>query len=78
VGEGCRVGSTWLKSMAGIRDGISMGVGSLFDDNILREVGYGSNTFFWTDKWIDDVPLCVRFSRLFDLGENLLFQVPGE
>jgi len=28
VGEGCRLGSAWLKSMAGIRDGISMGVGS--------------------------------------------------
>jgi len=44
--EGGRLGSTWWKSMAGIHYRISMGVRSWFDDNILRNVGDGSSTFF--------------------------------
>jgi hypothetical protein len=31
--------------------------------------------FFWTDKWIGDVPLSVRFSHLFNLAENPLCSV---
>jgi len=56
--------SSWLQCMTGIRDGISMGVGRWFDDNILREVGDGSTTFFWTYRWLGDIPLCDRFSLL--------------
>jgi hypothetical protein len=32
--------------MAGTRNGIGLGVGSWFDDNIFREVGDGSSTYF--------------------------------
>lgn len=47
-----------------------MGVGSWFDDNLRRKVGDGVSTLFWTDNWVDGVPLCNVFSRLFDLSEN--------
>nr|GFA74551.1 RNA-directed DNA polymerase, eukaryota [Tanacetum cinerariifolium] len=30
-------------------------------------VGDGSNTIFWLDTWILDMPLCVRFPRIFSL-----------
>jgi len=31
-------------------------------------VGNGRNTFFWTDKWLGEVPLRRQFSRLFELS----------
>lgn len=52
-----------------IREGVGMGVGNWFDDNIHRVVGGGGTTYFWTDNWVGNVPLRVRFSRL-DLAEN--------
>nr|GFC58434.1 RNA-directed DNA polymerase, eukaryota, reverse transcriptase zinc-binding domain protein [Tanacetum cinerariifolium] len=30
-------------------------------------VGNGHNTIFWLDKWVLDIPLCVRFPRIFAL-----------
>jgi hypothetical protein len=33
-------------------------------------MGDGTMTFFWTDLWLDETPLCQRFPRLFDLAEN--------
>nr|GFA14773.1 RNA-directed DNA polymerase, eukaryota [Tanacetum cinerariifolium] len=30
-------------------------------------VGNGHNTRFWLDKWVSDIPLCVRFPRIFAL-----------
>ncbi|AES76725.1 hypothetical protein MTR_6g086200 [Medicago truncatula] len=41
-----------------------------FAEWVSREVGDGAGIFFWYDQWIGDVPLCQRFSRLFDLVEN--------
>jgi hypothetical protein len=35
---------------------------------VSRRVGDGTNTLFWHDRWLGDVPLCRRFSRLFDLA----------
>jgi len=32
------------------------------------KVGKGTNVSFWQDRWLGDVPLCQRFSRLFDLS----------
>ncbi|MCI58338.1 putative non-LTR retroelement reverse transcriptase related protein, partial [Trifolium medium] len=32
-------------------------------------VGDGSDTFLWTDPWVDGAPLWERFGRLFDLAE---------
>jgi len=39
------------------------------------KIGNGTQTLFWDDKWVDEVPLQVRFSRLFDLSENKLLTV---
>ncbi|GAU10837.1 hypothetical protein TSUD_425350, partial [Trifolium subterraneum] len=35
-----------------------------------KKVGDGSDTFFWTDPWVDGTPMCERFGRLFDLAET--------
>jgi hypothetical protein len=37
--------------------------------------GDGSDTFFWTDPWANETPLCERFGRLFDLVETKLCTV---
>jgi len=44
-----------------------VGVGNWFEDNIRRVVGNGRNTLFWYDRWIGDIPLRLKFPRLFDL-----------
>jgi hypothetical protein len=33
-------------------------------------VGDGSDTYFWTDPWVEGIRLCERFERLFDLAET--------
>jgi hypothetical protein len=53
--------------VAKIRDRVGEGGGGWFSDRMFRRVGNGRNTLFWTDRWVGDVPLCRRFSRLFDL-----------
>ena len=39
-----------------------------FSDNVDRVVGNGVDTLFWTDVWVGEVSLSVRFPRLFDLS----------
>lgn len=68
--DGGRTSSVWWMGMVGIHDGIGIGVGNWFDENISKIVGDGRSTFFRMDNWIGEVPLCVRFSRLFDLAKN--------
>ncbi|KEH29819.1 hypothetical protein MTR_4g052370 [Medicago truncatula] len=68
--DGGRTSSVWWRGMVGIHDGIGIGVGNWFDENISKIVGDGRSTFFRMDNWIGEVPLCVRFSRLFDLAKN--------
>jgi hypothetical protein len=51
-----------------IRDGAGGIGGGWFGESVVKKVGDGSETFFWTDTWIDNTPLCVRFQRLFDLA----------
>ncbi|MCI48435.1 putative non-LTR retroelement reverse transcriptase related protein, partial [Trifolium medium] len=53
-----------------IRDGGGEVGGGWFGEHISKKVGDGSDTFFWTDPWVDETPLCERFGRLFDLVEN--------
>ena len=50
-------------------------MGGWFADRVTRKVGDGSNTLFWYDRWVGDVPLCRQFSRLFDLSLNKLATV---
>ncbi|GAU48354.1 hypothetical protein TSUD_267790 [Trifolium subterraneum] len=44
-------------------------------DNIIREVGDGHSTLFWTDPWLEERPLARSFGRLYDLAENKLITV---
>ena len=44
------------------------GVGHWFDDNVRRVVGDGKGTLFWYDNWIGDIPLRLKFPKLFDLA----------
>jgi len=41
-----------------------------FDNNIRRVVGDERKTFFWTDNWLDGVPLNIQFNRLYELSVN--------
>ncbi|GAU11399.1 hypothetical protein TSUD_343900 [Trifolium subterraneum] len=63
-------GSSWWRDVARIRDGGGEGEGGWFGGHISRKVGDGSDTFFWTDPWLDGTPLSERFGRLFDLAVN--------
>ncbi|GAU39122.1 hypothetical protein TSUD_23010 [Trifolium subterraneum] len=61
--------SEW-REIARIRDnGVGIGDG-WFEEHISRQVGGGSDTFFWTDPWVDESSLRERFGRLFDLAET--------
>ncbi|GAU10913.1 hypothetical protein TSUD_426570, partial [Trifolium subterraneum] len=66
---GGRSGSTWWREIARIREGSELG-GSWFGEHVSKRVGDGSSSFFWTDPWVEGIPLCERFGRLFDLSEN--------
>ncbi|GAU47037.1 hypothetical protein TSUD_239950 [Trifolium subterraneum] len=63
-------GSMWWRELVRIRDGGGELGGGWFGEHIRRKVGDGSDTFFWTDPWLDGIPLCECFRRLFDLAEN--------
>lgn len=58
-----------------IRDGMGVDEGSWFEEWVSRKVGNGASTYFWYDRWLGDVPLRTRFSRLFDLANNKLSMV---
>ncbi|PNX95466.1 cysteine-rich receptor-like protein kinase [Trifolium pratense] len=66
--EGERRGSLWWREIASIREGGGAVGGRWIGDHVVRRVGNGADTFFWTDPWLDGVPLCERFGRLFVLG----------
>jgi hypothetical protein len=37
-----------------------------FEEGVVRRVGNGMETLFWSDPWLGGVPLGERFQRLFD------------
>jgi hypothetical protein len=49
--------------------------GSWFPDNLCLIVENGVSSLFWLDRWVGEVPLCVRFCRLFDLLENKMVTI---
>ncbi|KAK2436694.1 hypothetical protein QL285_021667 [Trifolium repens] len=69
VRVGGRRGSAWWKEIVRIREG-GEHEGRWFQEHVTRRVGDGSDTFFWTDPWVDGIPLCVQFGRLYDLAET--------
>jgi len=62
--------STWWRSMCRIREGLGEGAGRWFDNNISRVVEDGNDTFFWEDIWVGEVPLKLKFPRLYELALN--------
>jgi len=68
-------GSFWWREIAKIRDGIGDTDGGWFAERVSKKVRDGTSTFFWYDRWIGDVPLRTRFSRLFELSNNKLCTV---
>ncbi|CAJ2644200.1 unnamed protein product [Trifolium pratense] len=68
--EGGTRGSTWWRELARIRDGGGQAGRGWFRECVSRQVGDGSDTFFWTDPWVDGISMRERFGRLFDLAEN--------
>jgi len=63
---GGKDGPTWCKEIANMRDEVGSEVGTWFYDNIRLKVGNRASTLFWFDRWVGEVPLQVRFRRLFD------------
>ncbi|CAJ2630083.1 unnamed protein product [Trifolium pratense] len=73
--DGGRKGSTWWREIVSIREGVGVPEGRWFGDHVVRRVGDGVDTFFWTDTWLDETPLSERFGRLFELAETKLVTV---
>ncbi|GAU11147.1 hypothetical protein TSUD_197710 [Trifolium subterraneum] len=63
-------GSSWWREIGRIREGGGELGGGCFGEHISKLLGDGSDTFFWTDPWLDGTTLCARFGRLFDLTVN--------
>jgi len=72
---GGQSGSLWWTELVKLRDGLGAADGGGFTERVSKTVGDGSDTFFWYDRWLGDVPLRTRFSRLFDLTTNKLCTV---
>jgi hypothetical protein len=72
---GGRSVSHWWKEVAKIRDGVGEVDGGWFTTRVSKVLGDGSNSLFWYDRWVGEVPLCSRFARLFDLSTNKLSTV---
>ena len=70
VREGGQHDSLWWRSVCSVRGRVNEGVGSWFDGNVRRMVGDGRTTLFWFDHWVGEMPLRIKFSRLFDLAIN--------
>ena len=63
------VGLIWWRNLNQIRSGVGLANARWLVDNIVRKVGDGCTTMFWEDSWLDDVPLAVSFSRLYELSD---------
>ncbi|CAJ2663648.1 unnamed protein product [Trifolium pratense] len=70
IRDGGRRGSLWWREIVRIREGGGESCGRWFGEHVVRRVGDRSETFFWTDPWVDGTPLCERFGRLFALTAN--------
>lgn len=44
--------------------------GAWFWENLVRNLGDGSDTYFWDDVWLENTPLKVRFPRLYLLSSK--------
>jgi hypothetical protein len=62
IRRGGREASVWWKDVSALRSE------EWFQGNVRKVVGDGKNTLFWSDVWVDAVPLRVRFNRLYELS----------
>jgi len=53
-------------NLTNIRNGLRLGVGRWFDENIWREVGDNNSNLFWWDPWSAGVTLKDRFTHHFE------------
>lgn len=65
-----RSGSSWWREVVKNRDGRGVDGCGWFEENIVRRAGNDVDIFFCTDPLLGDSPLCLRYSRLFDLVVN--------
>jgi len=72
---GGREGSLWWREIVRIRDCLGSVFGNWYADNVRLKIGNGLNTLFWLDMWLGEVPLRVRYPRLYELSENKLLNV---
>ncbi|GAU48891.1 hypothetical protein TSUD_98820 [Trifolium subterraneum] len=72
--DGGRRGFAWWREIERIREGGELG-GTWFGEHVSKKAGDVSDTFFWTDPWVEGIPLCEWFARLFDLTGNKLLMV---
>jgi hypothetical protein len=68
--EGGNHSSLWWRMISRVREGTCEGVRHWFDENTRRILGDGRDTLFWYDTWIGEVPLRVKFPRLFELADS--------
>jgi len=65
----------WWREMTRIRDGERAASGNWYVDNVRLKTENGLETLFWLDRWLGEVPLRLRYPRLFELSENKLLTV---
>lgn len=68
IKEGGTLSSVWWRTVCNVSEGVGEGIGNWFEENICRIVGGGRDTLFWHDKWVGNIPLRLKFPRLFDLA----------
>jgi hypothetical protein len=64
VKEGCQGSSSWWREITRIRNGEGL-VKGWFDEGVEWRVGNGLETSFWSDLWVGEASLSVRFPRLY-------------
>ncbi|MCI27325.1 putative non-LTR retroelement reverse transcriptase, partial [Trifolium medium] len=65
--------SLWWKDIRDLE--VCIEARSWIEEAIVRRLGNGVLTRFWTDKWLGESPLCVQFPRLYSLSLHKLATV---
>jgi len=66
--EGGLTGSAWWREIVKIQNGIGVEGGSWSEESILKRLGNGFNTFFWSNCSVGTVLSMDRFRRMYDLS----------
>jgi hypothetical protein len=60
--------SNWWKNIVDL-DKVVPG-NNWFVESVIRKVGNGNSTLFWSTKWIGEVPLALVYPRLYSLSNQ--------